>query len=243
MHCHLMGRANTFRPSMGIASAPPAGHRRSRGFDGLSAGCWYVPMDFQWVSLLLGCLWLAGSMGDGVEWGKATFFFLVVSLALSSLFYFNRDSVWDVWALYFFGAYALGVLAYWGAGRKNAGLWFLGIAVVVGAGLWLEWRSRIAVALLTSLALGLGQKYDFLSRWPRSRLIGWLGEISYSVFLVHFSVCLVINGLFASFAGHGLSVNAVGMLVAWGASIAAGGLFYHCVEKRVRLMLKKENRR
>lgn len=210
------------------------------GFDGLSAGCWYVPIDFQLFSLLLGCLWLARSMGDGIERGRVTGLFLVVLLALSSLFYFNRDSAWDVWALYFFGAYALGVLAYWVAVRKSAGLWFLGIAVVVGAGLWLEWRSRIAVALLTSLALGLGQKYDFMSRWPRSRLVGWLGEISYSVFLVHFSVCLVINGLFARFAGHGPLVNAVGMFVAWGASIAAGALFYHCVENRVRMMLKRK---
>jgi peptidoglycan/LPS O-acetylase OafA/YrhL len=204
------------------------------GVEGLSAGCWYVAIDFQLFALFLGCLWLVRSTGAVTERSKLFVLVLISVLALASLFYFNRDPTWDVWALYFFGSYATGALAYWAAGRKNAVLWLALMAAVVVAALCYEWRSRIAMALVTSLALGVGQRYDLLHRWPRSRTLAWLGKISYSVFLVHFSVCMVVNGLFSRFAGQNPLINAAGMLIAWGASIAVGAFFYSSVESRVR---------
>ena len=108
------------------------------------------------------------------------------------------------------------------------------MALAVVAALLLDYRSRIALALLVALALGLARRYDFLERWPRSRLVETLGTISYSVFLVHFPVSLVISGLFARFTSADPWVNLAGMMVAWLASIAAGALFYQLVERPAR---------
>jgi peptidoglycan/LPS O-acetylase OafA/YrhL len=202
------------------------------GYDGLSAGAWYIAIDFQLFSLLLGTLWLVRRIGAGRS-STAIFGQLLVSaLALGSLFFFNRDAAWDNWALYFFGSYALGVLACWASNQKQAPVWLLLIATMVIAALLVDYRSRLAVALVVAMALGMARYTGLLERWPRSRKIGWLGQISYSVFLVHFPVCLVINALFSRFAGGNPTLNLIGMLVAWAASIAAGALFYQLVEKR-----------
>ena len=41
-------------------------------------------------------------------WGGAG---AVVAGVAASLWGFNRDAQWDVWAVYFFGAYGLGMMA------------------------------------------------------------------------------------------------------------------------------------
>ncbi len=195
------------------------------GYDGLSAGIWYVAIDFQLFTLLLGCLWLARGV-----WGMV----LVAGLGVGSLFYFNRSPSWDIWALYFFGAYSLGVFAFWLADPKRSPTWLLALAGVGTFALWCDWRSRIALALATALVLGLGRKLDFLTRFPRSKFISWLGEISYSVFLIHFPVCLVINALVVRYAGQNPAVNLAGMALAWVLSTVAGAVFYRYVESPVR---------
>jgi peptidoglycan/LPS O-acetylase OafA/YrhL len=57
-----------------------------------------------------------------------------------------------------------------------------------------------------------------------------LATISFSVFLVHFPVCLVVNAAFTRFVSDQPHEQALGMLVAWAASLAAGAAFYRWVE-------------
>lgn len=199
-------------------------------FDSLSAGVWYIAIDFQLFTLLLATLWLARSTG-GVA--PQRFGMLLVSaLAFASLLYFNRDSSWDNWALYFFGAYALGTLTYWigETGNRPYGLPLM--AVVVAAVLLIDFRSRIAVALLTALALGMARRGGFMESWPKGRVLAYLGKISYSVFLAHFPVVLVINAVFSRIAPHSPAINAFGIVFAWAASVAVGAVFYRIVESR-----------
>ncbi len=199
------------------------------GYEGLSAGVWYIAIDFQLFALLLGILWLARRLGRRI--GAPLVGALLVGLvALASLYHFNRDSAWDAWAIYFFGSYALGALTYWASNRPRAAGWLLLIGASVVAALFVDYRSRIAVALLVGLALGLARRSGVLESWPRSRVVAYLATISYSVFLVHFPVCLVINGLFSRFGIPDPTVKLAGVLVAWLASLAAGGLFYRFVE-------------
>lgn len=209
------------------------------GYEGLSAGAWYIAIDFQLSALLLGTLWLARGIGHGGTHTSILGALLVTALALSSLYYFNRDAAWDIWALYFFGAYALGVLTYWATNRRPASGWLALMAVIVLAAVLLDYRARIVIALLVALALGLARHYRILERWPRSRLIAALGTISYSVFLVHFPICLVIGGLFVRFAPSEPWVNLVGMGVAWVASLGGGALFYRLVERHARGGLRR----
>jgi peptidoglycan/LPS O-acetylase OafA/YrhL len=197
-------------------------------FDSLSAGLWYIAIDFQLFTLLLCTLWLARSTGGVAAQVVGTL--LVSALALASLLYFNRDSTWDNWALYFFGAYALGTLSYWITQGRPHGL--LLMAGIVAAVLFIDFRSRIAVALLTALALGISRRCGLMESWPQGKVLAYLGKISYSVFLAHFPVIIVINAVFSRIAPQNPLANAFGIVFAWAASIAVGALFFRCVESR-----------
>ena len=199
------------------------------GTGALSAGVWYVAIDFQLYALLAGILWLA----QRIRPGSATLaVWLVLLLVIASLFYFNRDSRLDNWAIYFFGAYGLGALTCWSTRRGATSRWLLLVFVLVIAALLLDYRVRLAVALTVAVALALSRHTGLIERWPQSAVIGWLGQISYSVFLVHYPICLVVSALFEHFALHSPEIQAVGMLAAWAASLAGGALFYRWVECR-----------
>jgi peptidoglycan/LPS O-acetylase OafA/YrhL len=60
--------------------------------------------------------------------------------------------------------------------------------------------------------------------------VNGLAKISFSVFLVHFPVCLVVNAAFERFVVEQSYMQAVGMLVAWVASLTAGAIFFRWVE-------------
>jgi peptidoglycan/LPS O-acetylase OafA/YrhL len=195
------------------------------GQESLSAGVWYVAIDFQLHTLMVIVLWLAQRTRVG-QFAPAA----VTALALASLYHFNRDPDWDDWALYFFGAYAMGALAFWAAEREGCRVWFGLLVAASGAALALEFRPRIAVALVTALVLGMGRRNRAIARALRVRTLAFLGAISYSTFLVHFPVCLVVGMAFARVFPQSLVANAAGMLVAWGLSNAAAVLFYRHVE-------------
>ncbi|MDM7944116.1 MAG: acyltransferase family protein [Hydrogenophaga sp.] len=199
------------------------------GVDSLSAGVWYVAIDVQLFALLLGLLWL------GRRWGAAAPL-LVAAVVLASLFHFNRDSAWDNWAIYFFGAYGLGALAFW-VSRADAGhsapAWLAAMALFTALALALDWRTRIALALGVALALAWAHRSGWLFRWPRSRALAYLGRISYAVFLLNFPVALVVNAWFTRYASPDAGVQTLGVAVAWLACNLAGAAFHHGVEQRL----------
>ncbi|WP_301100560.1 acyltransferase [Propionivibrio sp.] len=200
--------------------------------DSLSAGVWYIAIDFQLFTLLLGTLWLARSSGkEGIATQRLGTL-LVSGLALVSLLYFNRDSHWDNWALYFFGAYALGALSYWLTETEKNPYCLPFMTVIVVAVLLIDFRSRIAVALLTALALGISRRSGFMGSWPKGKVLAYLGKISYSVFLAHFPVVLVVNAIFSKITPESAVANAFGIVLAWAVSIAVGAAFFHWIESR-----------
>lgn len=198
--------------------------------DALSAGVWYVAVDFQLFGLLLLTLWLAGQLP--AAWRIRAGAAMVAALGLASLFWFNRDADWDMWAIYFFGAYGLGVLGYWASNPGRSGGWLVVLAAVGIAALMVDMRSRIALALVVALLLAVGRRGGWLADWPRGRVFAAFGAISYSVFLVHFPVCLLVNSVMSQVAPGMPWLNAAGMAMAWLASNAAGALFYRYVESR-----------
>lgn len=201
-------------------------------FDSLSAGVWYIAIDFQLFALLLALLWLARATGKQFGGTSILGFVFVAGLILASLFHFNRNAIWDSWALYFFGSYGLGAFTYWATESERKPDWLPVMTAVVIAALIVDFRSRIALALITALALGISRRWGFLESRPKGKLLAYLGKISYSVFLVHFSVVIVINGVFSRISPENPAVNAFGVVFAWAASIGAGALFYRYVESR-----------
>ncbi|MFM9915261.1 MAG: acyltransferase family protein [Rhizobacter sp.] len=207
------------------------------GEEALSAGIWYVAIDLQlyaalllWMALVAVCMKSRESVRRVLPWG-------VVGAVVWSALVVNRNAVWDFSAPYFFAANGLGVLAAWARGGRAA-RWALGLALSsVMLGLWLDWRDRLALAALLAAILWCWQSTR--SGWivvPDSAvaraiaLLHRLGQISYSVFLMHFPVCLLVNGAFTAFVPTEPWLQAFGMLLAWGASVWAGAVFHRRAE-------------
>jgi peptidoglycan/LPS O-acetylase OafA/YrhL len=204
------------------------------GYESLSAGAWYVAIDFQLYALITCLLWVGGRIAGNrpMPWLMP----LLVTLGVSiSLLYFNRDAEFDVWAPYFFGSYGLGILAWWASDprRPFVSTFSILLMMVVPAVLALEldFRSRIAVASVVACFLFLYGRTR-LSTYASSgwSVINYLGKISYSIFLVHFPVCLVVNAAFTRFVPDDAYLQGAGVVWAWAASVAAGAVFHHWVE-------------
>lgn len=163
------------------------------GIEPLSVGIWYVAIDFQLFALMTILLWMGGRRA---QW-------LVAALGVASLFYFNRQTDADVWALYFFGSYAMGAFAWWAGHSRHAGKLLWALAGVGVAALAWDVRERIALALAVAIWLGIArrrQAMEATASASRPRLAQWIrtgARSSYALFLVHFSVLLLANLLWA----------------------------------------------
>jgi len=193
------------------------------GFDSLSAGLWYIAIDFQLFALMTLLLW-AGRLGGGAP-------VLVLAMAAVALFWFNRNENLDNWAIYFFGSYGLGAAAWWAGDRRRLSAWAAVVTCLAIAALVIDFRLRIAVALAVAVALAFSQRSGLLESWPEWPVLAFLGRISYSLFLVHFPICLLANALFVRLGLSAPGVALAFMALAWGASIAVATLFYRWVEK------------
>ncbi|MDM0005058.1 acyltransferase [Variovorax sp. J22G73] len=214
------------------------------GYESLSTGVWYVAIDFQLFALALALVGLptllqrtsgAAPAALRARWMPVA---LVIGLAVASLALFNRNAGLDDTAFYFFGTYGLGMLVFWIGRATRFSTWQSAIALLglVGAGaLAIDWRSRIATALVTALLLAVAQRRHWLSppRWPAAAVpLQRLGRMSYSLFLIHFPVLLAMNAAVANAGPHGAWFDAAGLVATFALSIAAAALLYRWVEAR-----------
>jgi len=211
------------------------------GHEALTVGAWYVAVDFQLFAMLVGLLWLARSVR------RASAVLLVLGAGVASLFMFNRMPELEAWAPYFFGSYSLGVLVQWLSRLRSGWLRRMGLALLAATvllALALEFRERIAVAGVTALLLAMLQQrhlagHAFLGTRRRlADVVAKLGTRSYSLFLVHFPVCLLVNGLFAALGWQGAVPGLAMMATAWGLSNVASVPFHRWIEQpagRIRL--------
>lgn len=199
--------------------------------EALSAGIWYVAIDFQLfvISVVLFTLvqrvrryWPGLAAQSGV--------WLVLLLALGSLFYFNRRSALDMTGLYFFGYYALGMFAWWASRSTRAVPWLLTIATLAGVALVLDFRGRLVVALAVALLLVWLQRSRWSARFLRAAWLQALGQMSYSIFLIHFPVLLLVNAAVSHFWPADVLINAIGMVLAFMLSVLAGAGFYRLLD-------------
>ena len=200
----------------------------------LSVGLWYVAMDFQLYCLMGLVLWVGGHYA---QW-------LVIAMTLASLLYFNLYESGAQWAPYFFGAYGLGALAWWGQRSARPGRW---MAFLLCAGLtalaW-DFRIRIAIALATALCLLAVPWYQRMGPAPLAsenwlhRTSATLVRSSYALFLVHFSVLLLGNVAYSQLPQGATTSMWVVVPTLWLACLAAAFMFERFVERplaRIRL--------
>ncbi len=192
------------------------------GFDSLSAGVWYIAIDFQLFALMALLLWIGRR--NVVAPG------LVLGMTVASLFWFNRDASLDNWAIYFFGSYGLGAAAWWASDRQRLSAWLGVLLTVAVAALIVDFRLRILLALAVALTLGFSRRNGLLEVWPDFRPLAFLGRISYSLFLVHFPVLLLANCVYAQLNLSSAASVVIGLNLAIATSIGVATLFYRWVE-------------
>ncbi len=208
--------------------------------EALSAGVWYVAVDVQLFVLALLLLWLAQSLqrrvGGSVGRWQAV---LTGVLVLMSLSHWTHDDALDDTALYFWGAYGMGWLA-WQVRqlRQPAAAW--GLLLVLGVLCFaLDARFRALTAWGSAALLMVAPAAWLQGAVPQPAVresvwegaVSWLSRISYAVFVVHFGVCLVVNFAFRLWWPDAVAINALGMLAALLLSLFAGHVLHRCTEQ------------
>lgn len=184
----------------------------------LSAGAWYVAIDFQlYVSFAL----LMAVVPRTSQTPRPLAVVCVTVLTGASLWGFNRLSAWDAWALYFWGAYGLGVLAAWGRASAWASRLFLLLLCLLTLDLVGDFRARPALAAVTAAALwGWGDS----ARLPARLRATWrlLSDASYAIFLVHFAVIVCASAVWSAQAFAGTAWAWGFVLITWVSSVGLG---------------------
>jgi peptidoglycan/LPS O-acetylase OafA/YrhL len=204
----------------------------------ISSGVWYVAIDFQLFALtMLVASWM--SFGDKTRIDNVKLKLSLALLCLSSLWIFNLYESMDNWAVYFFGAYALGIFARWAQESKANRNLFFGLFVLGCMALIFEPRIRILTALIVSMVLFLWaqNKGEFLS--PKLKTaISIFGDSAYAVFLNHFVLILIFSAVWNFFEFQGLHAAICMSLLFWGMAFVWGIYLHLTIEMHLhRLQL------
>jgi len=202
--------------------------------DSISAGAWYIAIDWQLYSVLA-ILLISFSSYQAVIW-------VISILAVASLLIFNRSGEYEAYFIYFIGAYGLGVLAYLSKCFQNQGvnrvarisLALIGLAIVVSSfqQIWLRnylaWSAAIMLLFWGNMPYPAGAKDNaFL------KAISWGSKRSYCAFLIHFAFILLANTLYIALGLNAHESGALAitlMLAVLVSSVTAANYLYRWIE-------------
>ena len=205
------------------------------GYESLSAGLWYVAIDFQ---LFAGCallVFLVEKLSPASWSYRSTRLITLIifsALTIASVIFFNRHDIYDVWFIFFFATYGLGLLTAFLVRSRSHHVLILSVAAITIFSLYYQdFRERLSVALITALILF--SSYE--SNWSQSKLwnnpLRKIGEMSYSIFLVHFPVSLVVSGIWVQLYPSDPWMNVFGMGLSALLSLLLALPFYKYLEK------------
>lgn len=204
------------------------------GLDSISAGAWYVAIDWQLYSVLA-ILFLSFPSYQALIW-------LISILAVSSLLFFNRSGDYEAYFIYFIGSYGLGVLAYLASSfqdlsvRRVAKVALILIGFIIAGASFQEIWLRNFLAWFVALALYLWGD----TKYPATRendsilkAIAWGSPRSYCAFLIHFAFILLANTLYIALGLHAHQSGALAIALMLGvvaASVVAANYVYRWIE-------------
>ena len=205
------------------------------GYESLSAGLWYVAIDFQLFAVCALVVFLVEKLSPASWSYRSTRLISLIifcALTIASVVFFNRDDVYDVWFIFFFATYGLGFLAAHLAKSQSHQVLILSVvAITIFSLYYQDFRERLLIALL--MAFLLFSSYQ--SSWSQSRFwnnpLRKIGGMSYSIFLVHFPVSLVISGIWVHVYPSDPWMNVLGMGLSASLSLLLAIPFYKFVEK------------
>jgi peptidoglycan/LPS O-acetylase OafA/YrhL len=226
-------------PTWGQAWAHLALSQHLLNMEALSAGVWYVAMDFQLYATALVVFLLAQRLATAsaavpaavpAVWRQR----LWLALTAGSLLWWSGNESLDDYAVYFYGSYGLGYLAYKsreiGFSRKT---WTLVLGLTLLAW-WLDPRWRLATALWAAALLARAPQSWLEASGVNDRMtqtVQWLSQRSYSIFVIHFAVSLAVNAFVTHFWPEQLWPNGLGMLASLALSLCAGAALFKWVEQ------------
>jgi peptidoglycan/LPS O-acetylase OafA/YrhL len=198
------------------------------GHESISAGVWYVAIDWQ--------LFTALAVVYAVFQRQMLRIGILVALIVASLLYFNRHASFENSFIYFIGSYGLGILAYWASSVNaiNANLgWIsakkvlltIALIVLVSAlhSVWL--RNYLALGVAFLLLYAGNRPYRHPQSWL-AKAMQWASARAYCAFLIHFAFILLANttllALHVQSPAISLSFIALVSVLSW---IAAGYLY------------------
>ena len=215
------------------------------GYPSLLAGFWYLSIDWQCNAVM--CLLiivqdailrrlpgLSRSAPSRFVRGLAVIG-LPMLVALLSLFLWNGAVAHETYATYFFGIVFLGTLAGLAvAGRIQPAIFWAYVAAVAVAAVAAVVQSRphLAVAVVAGVAIYLlaRRQPSAASRADSLPLLGWLGRISYTLFLIHYPTIWAVTSVARGIGGDAATASWPSLVAAVAASLVAAVLLHRLVE-------------
>jgi peptidoglycan/LPS O-acetylase OafA/YrhL len=123
-------------------------------------------------------------------------------------------------------------LSAWFIQEKRVVLFMFVLIDVLAIALYVDYRERILLAGITALILSLGHLYNWSDWSIWKNPLARLGQMSYSIFLVHFPISLLVSSLWINLYPQDPWMNVLGMSVSACLSLLLAIPFYHLIEKR-----------
>jgi peptidoglycan/LPS O-acetylase OafA/YrhL len=206
------------------------------GLDSISAGAWYIAIDWQLYSVLA-ILLISFPGYQAVIW-------VISVLAVVSLLFFNRSGLYEAYFIYFIGAYSLGVLAYLGKSFDNQSinrlakiaLTVIGLIIAISSFQQIWLRNFLAWFVAIALLLWGNKSYPLIEGRecsPILKIIAWGSQRSYCAFLIHFALILLANTLYIATGLHAHESGALAITLILGlvgCSMIAANYLYRWIE-------------
>ena len=205
------------------------------GLDSISAGAWYIAIDWQLYSVLA-ILLISFPRYQAVIW-------VISALAVASLLFFNRSGVYEAYFIYFIGSYGLGVLAYLGKcfddqsvnRLAKIALVLIGLIIVISSFQQIWLRNFLAWFVAMALLFWGNKSYPSIGKGKNGplRAVTWGSQRSYCAFLIHFAFILLANTLYIATGMHAHESGVLAitvMLGVVGCSAIAANYLYRVVE-------------
>ena len=204
------------------------------GLDSISAGAWYIAIDWQLYSVLA-ILLVTFSSYQALIW-------VISILALASLLFFNRFGEYEAYFIYFIGSYSLGVLAYLSKDFHNQSvnriakisLSLIGLVIVISS--FQEFWLRNYLAWCVALILLFWGAVPYPSNSQDKiffRAIAWGSKRSYCAFLIHFAFILLANTLYIALSLNEYESGTLAvtlMLAVLASSVTTANYLYQWIE-------------
>jgi peptidoglycan/LPS O-acetylase OafA/YrhL len=219
------------------------------GLDSISAGVWYVAIDWQLYAIL--------ALMFGMFPSFRSLIWVLVIFCVASLLYFNRLGSYENYFIYFMGPYGLGVLAQLSKNypdivvNRLARILFVIIGLIILVASFQQFWLRNILAYLVALTLFLWGDKAYKDQWQSHRrpqhqskqhkmanAILWGSRRSYCAFLIHFAFILLANSLYIGW-GMGLRHEGIMAIALMLIAIVASWLFANFLYRRVEVPSRK----